>query len=59
MPSPTSSCEIETAFHQDQIWYVRATIITPQGTRSGPHQIEGSADMTDAALSAAVLALYE
>lgn len=59
MPTPTSSCEIETAFHQDGIWYVRATIVTPQGTRSGPHQVEGDVDMTDAALFAAVLALYE
>lgn len=58
MSNPTSSCEIEAAYYQDGIWYVRATISTPQGTRSGPHQIEGDVDMTDAAIKAAVLALY-
>jgi hypothetical protein len=58
MPAPASTCTLETAHHEDGIWHLRTVVITPQGTRSGTHSIEGDVDMTDAALSAAVLALY-
>jgi hypothetical protein len=57
-------CTIETASHQDGIWHVRASVVTTDAegneiaNRFGTNQIEGSADMTDAALSSAVLALY-
>ena len=58
MSAAKSSCTIETASYQEGVWHVYANISTPQGARSGPHQIEGDPEMTDAALKAAVLALY-
>lgn len=60
-----STCTIESATHENGIWHLRASVVTLDNkgkviaTRSGTNQIEGDVDMTDAALSAAVLALYD
>ena len=64
MPAPTSTCTIESAHHENGIWYLRTSVTTKNAEgeviadRSGTNQIEGPANMTDAALKAAVLALY-
>jgi hypothetical protein len=58
MPANQSTCTIDDASFESGIWYVRATIVTPQGTRSGPHQIEGDESMTHAALGSEIAKLY-
>jgi hypothetical protein len=62
---PPLTCTIESAFHEYGIWHLRASVITTDAegeiiaNRSGTNQIEGAADMTQADLEAAVIALYE
>lgn len=58
MPTPTSTCTLESAHHENGTWHLRTVVITHNGTRSGTHSIEGGVNMTDAAIKAAVLALY-
>lgn len=66
MPAPalTTVCTLDSAYHENGIWYLRATVVTKNAegaeiaNRSGTNQIEGPADMTDAALKAAILNLY-
>lgn len=58
MAIENSICVLDSVQHQDGVWHVYATITTPQGTRCGPHQIKGDPEMTDAAIKAAILALY-
>lgn len=42
----------------DGVWSVDCVIETKDGTRTGVEQVSGSGKMTDAALEAALLALY-
>ena len=58
MSDVTRTCSIEKAYFDDGVWDVIAFVTINGHSYTAGHQFEGDANMTDAALKAAVLALY-
>jgi hypothetical protein len=58
MPTVAKSCVIEKAYYEDGVWDVIASVKIGENSYTAGHRFEGLANMTDAALKAAVLDLY-